>query len=90
MLKPVTREEKARFTLQLQAEKGTEEILAELFENQYDGLVDIWPKISIGKKNQQVVLELQHKLVPLISTPPTDPNSVRYHVCPGKGCKRIK
>jgi len=87
MLKPVTTEEKLQFTLKLQAEKATEELLSEFYHSGYDGYVDIWPVLS--NKKGKVVMEILAKKLSTAVTKPTNENAVRYHVAQGKGVKRL-
>lgn len=51
MLPPVTEHEKASYTLKLQLQKATEELLAEAYESGYTGYIDIWPVIKTKKLN---------------------------------------
>jgi hypothetical protein len=87
MLSPITKKEKLQFTLKLQAEKGRDEILWQLIEENYTGLVDIWPVVRKTKKS--VVLEVLFEKVK-----PTDElkneKAIRYSVIPSKGVKIIK
>jgi hypothetical protein len=88
MLKPVTEEERLEFTLRIQASKGTDELLNDLLDKNYNGFVDIWPEIKKVKK--EVVLTIKYDKVKLSSEPLSNENAVRYHIFPGKGVKIIK
>ena len=87
MLPPITEQEKAVYTLRLQLQKATEELLAEVYEAGYTGYVDIWPVIKSNKK--QLILEVESKKV-LTASSLSHNEAMRYHVQQGKGCKRIK
>lgn len=86
MLKPVTVEEKLTFTLQLQAEKARDELLAEIYYEGYEGHVDIWPEVKKGKGVEFKVLSAKI-LNPL--SPLTNKNATRFLVTQGKGCKQV-
>lgn len=88
MLPPITEQEKASYTLKLQLQKATEELLAEVYEAGYTGYVDIWPVIKSNKK--QLILEVESKKVLTASSTLSNQDAMRYHVQQGKGCKRIK
>jgi hypothetical protein len=88
MLPPITEQEKAVYTLRLQLQKATEELLAEVYEAGYTGYVDIWPVIKSNKK--QLILEVESKKVLTASSSLSHNEAMRYHVQQGKGCKRIK
>jgi hypothetical protein len=88
MLKPITEEEKLQFTLNLQAEKAVEEMLAEIYYSGYNGYVDIWPVLK--KEKGKVVMELSlKKLGTSGAVKITDENAVRYHVVQNKGYLRV-
>ena len=81
MLKPVTEQERLAFTLQIQAERATHELLYELLVTEkYDGYVDIWPHVSWDKKHGKVKLEVACRKVKLSHSKKTNSNAVRYHV----------
>lgn len=88
MLPPITEQEKALYTLKLQLEKATEELLAEVYEAGYTGYVDIWPVVKTNKK--QLILEVESKKVLHASSGLSHQEAMRYHIQQGKGCKRIK
>lgn len=88
MLKPVTVQEKAEYTLKIQTAKATEELLADYYYSGYDGYVDIWPVIKTDKKTKQLVLEVKSKKITTTSKPTTS-NSARYHIAQNKGVKMI-
>lgn len=88
MLPPITEQEKASYTLKLQLQKATEELLAEVYEAGYTGYVDIWPVIKSNKK--QLILEVESKKVLTASSSLSSQDAMRYHIQQGKGCKRIK
>ena len=88
MLKPITEVERAQYTLKLQLQKATEELLAESYEAGYTGYLDIWPVIKT-KKNQ-LIMEVESKKVSQSASPPSHQEAMRYHIQQGKGCKRIK
>jgi hypothetical protein len=88
MLPTITEQEKAVYTLRLQLQKATEELLAEVYEAGYTGYVDIWPVIKSNKK--QLILEVESKKVLTASSSLSHNEAMRYHVQQGKGCKRIK
>lgn len=80
MLKPVSKQEKLDFTLKMQAEKATNEILDELLSQNYIGFVDIVFDLKHAKN--MVKLEVTTKKVPHLRTPRT-PSSIRYEVLAG-------
>jgi len=88
MLPPITEQEKAVYTLKLQLQKATEELLAEAYESGYNGYIDIWPIVTNNKK--QLTLEVSSKKVLVASSGLSHNEAMRYHVQQGKGCKRIK
>jgi len=88
MLKPVTEEEKAIFTLRVQADKAKEELLSEAFYSDYDGYLDIWAVIKT--KKGKLVLEMETKRLSNSTQSLSHKDAVRYHVMPGKGVKKIK
>jgi hypothetical protein len=88
MLRPITEEEKAKFTLQVQFQRGVEELLSEVYETGYSGYLDIWPVITT--KNKQVILSISSNKVSFASSPDSNKDSIRYHIVQDKGCKRIK
>jgi hypothetical protein len=88
MLPPITEQEKAMYTIKLQLEKATEDLLAEAYESGYTGYLDIWPLIKSNKK--QLILEVESKKVLTSSSALSHKEAMRYHVQQGKGCKRIK
>lgn len=89
MLKPVTQEEKLLATLKLQLEKGIEDLLAELYEDEkYEGFVDLWPTLS--EEKGKIVLEIKLNKVPFSSAKLTNEDAVRYEIVQGKGTRRVK
>jgi hypothetical protein len=88
MLPPITEQEKAVYTLRLQLEKGTEELLVEAYESGYTGYIDIWPVVN-PKKNK-IIMEIASKKVLQSVSPMSHKEAMRYHIQQGKGCKRIK
>lgn len=88
MLKPITEAEKAKFTLQVQFQRGVEELLSEVYETGYNGYLDIWPVIST--KNKQLIMSISSNKISFASSPDSNKNSIRYHIVQDKGCKRIK
>ena len=88
MLKPITEEERAKYTLKVQTEKATQELLAEAYEAGYNGYIDIWPELSNNKK--QLIFEMKSKKILTVSSPRSHDFAIRYHVLQGKGCKKIK
>ena len=88
MLKPITTEERAKYTLKVQMERGTQDLLAEVYESGYNGYLDVWPEL--GSNKRELIFEIKSKRVLLATSTPSNENSVRYHVLQGKGCKRIK
>ena len=88
MLKPITEEEKAKYTLKVQTERAIQELLAEAYESGYNGYIDIWPIINSEKK--QIIFEIQSKKILTPSAEASNKFAVRYHVLQGKGCKKIK
>jgi hypothetical protein len=88
MLPPITQTERAQYTLKLQLERATEELLAEAYEAGYTGYLDIWPVIKSNKK--QVIMEIESKKVLQAVSPMSHQEAMRYHIQQGKGCKRIK
>lgn len=88
MLKPITEEERAKYTLQMQFHRGVEELLSEAYEAGYNGYLDIWP--SISTKNNKLIMSVESKKVSFASSVQSHPEALRYHVCQNKGCKRIK
>lgn len=88
MLPPITEHEKALYTLKLQLQKATEELLAEVYEAGYTGYVDIWPVLKT--KKTQLIMEVESKKVLLAVSPMSHNEAMRYHIQQGKGCKRIK
>lgn len=88
MLRPITEEEKAKFTLQVQFQRGVEELLSEVYETGYNGYLDIWPVITT--KNKQVILSISSNKTNFASSPDSNEDSIRYHIVQDKGCKRIK
>lgn len=82
MLKPITEKEKLEYTLAVQAEKGTDELLAELLEQKFDGYVDIWPVVK--KAKNKVVLELLMKKVLSVTDKISNKNATRWHVSQAK------
>lgn len=93
MLKPITEQEKLLFTMQLNAERGTNELLSELYyDEKYEGYVDIWPTLSIKKtvfSKQRVKLQIGSKKVLAATSPLSNPNAIRYHVSQSKGVKKL-
>jgi hypothetical protein len=88
MLKPVTKEEKLKYTLQLQAEKALDEILGILvYEEKYAGYVDIWP--IIDATNKKVMFKMEHKKILNMVVPLSDNDAIRYLIVPDKGAKMI-
>lgn len=88
MLKPITEQEKAAFTLKAQLERSIQELLAEAYDAGYTGYLDIWPEMDHGRK--QVIMTVKSGKVLSSTSPMSDENAIRYHVAQGKGCKRIK
>lgn len=88
MLKPITSGERLELTMKIQFEKAIEELLYDLYEQKYNGFVDIWA--DIVKKKGKVVLDVQLKKIKVGSDPVTNDKCVRYHILPGKGVKKIK
>jgi len=76
------------YTIKLQLEKATEDLLAEAYESGYSGYIDIWPIVSNNKN--QLILEVSSKKVLTASSFLSHKEAMRYHVQQGKGCKRIK
>lgn len=90
MLKPVTEQEKARYTLEIQFHRAVQELLCETYESGYSGYVDIWPVFESNKKNTQVVMTVSSAKVLVSSPTKKRPGAQRYHIVQGKGCKRVK
>ena len=88
MLKPITEQEKAEFTLKLQFEKAVMELLTEAYEAGYTGYLDLYP--SMEARRGQLVLEVKVTKVPTSSHKLSDQNALRFHVQQGKGFKRVK
>lgn len=88
MLPPITEHEKTLYTLKLQLQKATEELLAEVYDAGYTGYVDIWPIIKSNKN--QIIMEVESKKVLLAVSPLSQNEAMRYHIQQGKGYKRIK
>lgn len=88
MLKPITEVERAQYTLKIQLQKATEELLAEAYESGYTGYLDIWPVIKT--KKGQLIMEVESKKVLHSSSSTKHEEVMRYHIQQGKGCKRIK
>ena len=88
MLPPITQTERAQYTLKLQLERATEELLSEAYESEYTGYLDIWPVIKTDKK--QLIMEVESKKVLHSASPLSHNEAMRYHIQQGKGCKRIK
>jgi hypothetical protein len=89
MLKPITQEEKLAFTLELQLEKATDELLGELFyKEEYDGFVDIWWKIKTDRKKLTVVIGKEKVL--LANSAPKHKNYTRYQVIKNKGIRVVE
>jgi len=79
MLRPITEQERLSYTIKMQADKATQELLYDLLITQkYDGFVDIWPEIKPNKKNT-LVLEIKSKKVSQY-TSLTNSHSTRYHI----------
>ena len=87
MIKPVTFDEKLLFTLKLQMEKLTDEILADLMEERYTGVVEIWPVHTYTKG--EVKLEVKFEKISSTALKKKNKLSLRYHVLPDKGVKLI-
>lgn len=88
MLKPITEEERAKYTLKIQFQRGTEELLSEAYESGYNGYIDIWPLLTV--KDNKLIMTVQSSKVPFVSTVNSHAEAIRYHICQHKGCKRIK
>lgn len=88
MLKPITEQERAVFTLKFQFQKAVEELLLEAIDDGYQGYLDVWPEIS-KSNSSEVCMEVKSKKVPLPVTSKSHPDCARYHVVPSKGYKRI-
>lgn len=89
MLKPITEQEKLLFTLQVEAERGTQELLSELYyDKKFEGYVDIWPILSTRKQGQ-VKLEIKSKEVMSSVASPTHRDATRFHVNQAKGVKKL-
>ncbi len=89
MLKPITEEEKAKFTLCVQADKARDELLAEVYESGYEGYLDIWGVVSRNKK-KKLVLDVKCAKVMYPNALTSHPDAARYHVAQGKGVKKLK
>lgn len=93
MLKPITEQEKQAFTMQLNAERAAHELLATLYyDEKYEGYVDIWPTVALKKlpfSKQRIKLQIGSKKVLTVTSPHSNPNATRYHVCQAKGVKKI-
>lgn len=91
MLKPVTKEEKLGYTLQVQANKAAEELLADLYYlEEYDGYVDIWCNISNDAKNRTLNTEVRSKKVPLLSSPISNADALRFQLTQNKGIRQVQ
>ena len=88
MLPPVTEHERTQYTLKLQFEKAIQELLAEAYEAGYEGYLDIWPILDATSK--QLIMSVQSKKISSSFSKPSHKEALRYHVSPGKGCKRIR
>lgn len=88
MLKPITEQERAQYTLKIQLERATEELLSEAYESGYTGYLDIWP--ALKTKKNQIIMEVESKKVLQAVSPMSHNEAMRYHIQQGKGCKRIK
>jgi hypothetical protein len=94
MLKPITTEEKLKFTLEIEGERACQELLAELFyEEKYNGYVDIWPVFSTQKaafRKAKLKLTIKSNKVLSAASSLSHPDASRFHVCQGKGVKLLK
>jgi len=88
MLKPITEQERAAFTLQFQFQKAVEELLLEAIDAGYQGYVDVWPEIS-KSKSSEICMEVRSKKIPSPASSKSHTDCARYHVVPSKGYKRI-
>lgn len=88
MLKPITEQERAAFTLKFQFQKAVEELLLEAIDAGYQGYLDVWPEIS-KSKSSEVCMEVKSKKIPSAVSSKSHPDCARYHVVPSKGYKRI-
>ena len=74
-------EKRLQFTIEMQIAKATDELLAELIEDGYEGYADI--VASIKSKKGQVVVDT--KVQKIISpAEPRPKSSMRFHVLPPK------
>lgn len=87
MLKPVTATEKLGYTVQQQLVRGTEELLAEIYESGYTGFVDIWHTFKLNKG--QVVFDMHMTKIPSSTIKPKHTPCTRWYVVQGKGVKPI-
>jgi hypothetical protein len=88
MIKPVTLDEKLLFTLKFQFEKLVDELLGDLVEEKYTGLVEIWPIYSYSK-NKELKLEIKYEKIVNVAAKKKSELSLRYHVAGEKGVKLI-
>lgn len=88
MLKPITEEEKAKYTFKIQLERAVQELLSEAYESGYEGYIDIWPEMKMDKK--RIIFEVKSNRVLLSTSPQSASDAMRYHIAKNKGCKRIK
>jgi hypothetical protein len=87
MLKPVTPTEKLGYTVQQQLVRGTEELLAEIYESGYTGYVDIWHTLKFSKG--QVVFDMHMMKIPSSAIKPKHSPYSRWYVVQGKGVKAV-
>jgi len=82
-----TKKQKLEFTVTFQLERAIEELLSEAYhEEKYDGLLAIsWNHdVDSSKTN----LSIQSKKIPAVPEK-RQQNTVYFHVCQGKGTKRL-
>ncbi|NBP15561.1 hypothetical protein EBU95_14375 [bacterium] len=82
-----TKKQKLEFTVTFQLERAIEELLSEAYhEEKYDGLLAIsWNHDADSSKTN---LSIQSKKIPAVPEK-RQQNTVYFHICQGKGTKRL-
>lgn len=92
MLKPLTNNEKLGHTVTQQLTRGTEELLAEVYESGYTGFIDIRCSVAESQASKEVVLNLLLDKLPSSTVKtkaaPSD-HVTRWQVVQGKGCRAV-
>jgi hypothetical protein len=82
-----TKKQKLEFTVTFQLERAIEELLAEAYHDEkYDGMLAISWEHNADKSKTD--LSIHSKKIPAIPEK-RQPNTVYFHVCQGKGTKRL-